>query len=902
MVAVVVWSSVYLLAGPELLRADDIKPEVGFGIALTGPSGVYSYVPDKWGVLHVHLVNRKQVPLELLAATYFEHEKTLQYGRRVWMPPRSRMVTWHPAKLPPQVAEGGKVFKFYSLVKDADQAGEDLIRTESGQMLHDGMLQVGDARAATGLIQDLGTPAGIEDLAIENLIETCRGEQELLRRLTLLSDPIFAPGDASLQSLDQLVVSSNRANNDAAGLTSIRRWLYGGGRLWVLLDRVDPRFLERLLGDELQCEVVDRVSLTTLHLDPTALAIQSGTVTEEHERPVELVRVLVSDVDVVYTTDGWPAAFWKTCGEGRLLVTTLGARGWMRPREAGSPPVPPREPSRAAEELKTDPRVDPRSGAQSGMNSFKLNDPMANLAAEFWSDRKTDVLPAEVLEPLVQEYIGYAVPARWLISGLLLGFSVTLAGLGIWLWRAGRLEWLGVVGPALSIGVSLVLVLLGRQQRQAVPPTVAEVQFAQAVTGTDDVLVQGQMGLFAPDAGSATLGSHHGGWVVPDMAGMQGTTRRMIWTDLDQWEWQNLPQVAGSRNATLTQSAALSERLSAEATFGPRGLTGRLHTGGRHHPEDAIIATNSGRIGVRLNGDGTFTAHSDQVFSEEQFLGAELLSDEQNRRRRVLRHMLEIPQPKSDNDDDQRPAAGGMSGDKGQSKHKATPKRIDYPRQPQLMFWTAPWDLGLRLPGDARTLGATLVAVPLKLQRPPAGTMVSLASPLLPYAGLISRNTDAAGSMWDRRTRTWQEKDSRSTMWLKFQLPRELLPVDPVSGRLVVRVTGPMRQFDVAGGNPTQTVPLKSWIDPVGTLTLDITDPAVLTPDREGALLLQIAGGDPRPPDLTSQDDQHGGDNKDGGANRDGRNNKDLSKTSAAGILSRWRIESLTLDLNVKTR
>ena len=73
MVAVVVWSSVYLLAGPELLRADDIKPEVGFGIALTGPSGVYSYVPDKWGVLHVHLVNRKQVPLELLAATYFEH-------------------------------------------------------------------------------------------------------------------------------------------------------------------------------------------------------------------------------------------------------------------------------------------------------------------------------------------------------------------------------------------------------------------------------------------------------------------------------------------------------------------------------------------------------------------------------------------------------------------------------------------------------------------------------------------------------------------------------------------------------------------------------------------------------------------------------------------------------------
>ena len=70
---VLVWGWVFSPVAPELLRADDIKPEVGFGIALTGPSGVYSYVPDKWGVLHVHLVNRKQVPLELLAATYFEH-------------------------------------------------------------------------------------------------------------------------------------------------------------------------------------------------------------------------------------------------------------------------------------------------------------------------------------------------------------------------------------------------------------------------------------------------------------------------------------------------------------------------------------------------------------------------------------------------------------------------------------------------------------------------------------------------------------------------------------------------------------------------------------------------------------------------------------------------------------
>ena len=113
---------------------------------------------------------------------------------------------------------------------------------------------------------------------------------------------------------------------------------------------------------------------------------------------------------------------------------------------------------------------------------------------------------------------------------------------------------------------------------------------------------------------------------MPDMTGMEGKTRRMVWTDLDEWRWENLPESAGLMNATLQQSSSLSERLEARATFGPEGLSGRLHASPAHDPSDAMLATREGRIGVELRDDGTFVARSHSVFTAEQFLAADLLS------------------------------------------------------------------------------------------------------------------------------------------------------------------------------------------------------------------------------------------------------------------------------------
>ena len=55
-------------------------------------AGTNAYVSGKWGVLRLNLTNPTLQSVEVLAATYFEDEPTLQYGRRVWMPDRKSVV------------------------------------------------------------------------------------------------------------------------------------------------------------------------------------------------------------------------------------------------------------------------------------------------------------------------------------------------------------------------------------------------------------------------------------------------------------------------------------------------------------------------------------------------------------------------------------------------------------------------------------------------------------------------------------------------------------------------------------------------------------------------------------------------------------------------------------------
>jgi hypothetical protein len=829
-----------LQQAPLSAQQPDSKPTVGFGVEMTGPGGLYTYAPNRWGVMHVNLVNRLETPLELLSSTYFDDQQTLQFGRQIWLPARSKLQSWHPVKIPEMLPENGTLANFHSLVMDRDGTNEVLIRTDSGQMQHAGSLYVSH-EMITGVIDSLEDghlPKSEESM---ELVASCRMKQALSRKISTVTDALFVPGQESLQPLDQLIICDSRPTRDAAGIAAIRQWLNAGGHLWVMLDQVDPELLEMLLGDDIQCEVVDRVSLNSIHIAPGPAGVRGSDSDAVFEQPVDLVRTVVAGVDLAYTVNDWPAAFWKDCGKGRLLVTTLGPRGWLEDRK---PAAAPRRPGRRTEAQAT-PETGPDPEKQLGKHI--PNDPMSYLCMDLWARRKIDPISPVQVEPLVQEYVGYAIPSRWLIVSLLSGFCGLLALAGFCLWRRGRMEWLGGIAPVLAVGVSLILIGIGQKNRQSVPATNASVQFIQIVEGTDDFLAEGQAGIYTPNPGQATLGGHAGGWMLPDMRGQEGTTRRMIWSDLDHWQWTHLPAAAGSRTALFSASNAMSQRVTAKAVFGPNGLTGRLQTSDGEPAEDLLIASNSGRIGVDLHPDGTFTARTANVFGSGKFLSAELLSDEQNRRRHVLEDLL------------------------------TNPKRKDYPAHPMLYFWTKPWDLGFEFAADSRPLGAALVAVPLELQRPPVGIEVSIPAPLLKYKVTYGPDGSKPTGMWDQLQLEWSEKSVPSSSWLRFQVPEVLLPVQPLGGRIVVSVLGPIGKLEIHGVGQGRIVPLKTWVDPVGTVEFQIPDGEFLTPDASGGILLRIGGGDAARPELTR------------------------TATSEGEKISYWRIESLRFDLKAKT-
>ncbi len=808
-----------------------------FSVVRLSTGGSYVYVPEKWGELHFSVVNAREEPREMICATSFDEQPQLQFGRRVWVPAKSILRISHPVVIPKFDVSRGRVLNLHTVVLDASEKDEVFLKTESGQNLHDGALVISRSNQITGLISSLGEGDGQLPDAVSELIQAGRVSQRLTNQVVSLYDQ-FLPADASgLHSFDQIVIADNRITDDFAALAALRIWLHAGGHLWVMLDRADPIVIERLLGDEFTGQVVDRVGLTSVRVDkvPTLADVEGATgEIVEYEEPVDFVRVVSSNMDVVNRVNGWPALMTMTVGEGKVFITTLGPHGWMKPT-----------PNNAKES--TDP---------SKTSHYSVTGPMNDFATEFFSIREPELLPITALEPQVREYVGYSIPSWNMIVGTLFCFATLLFAIGTLLLRAGRLEHLGWIGSLMAIGVSVLLLSIGRSYRHGIPGTVASVQLVQAIKGTDETRIQGLVATYQPEGTRSRISVNGGGRMMPDMTGLENATRRMVSTDLGAWYWENLAQPAGLRATEFARAETVADRIEAHATFDANGLVG-TYAGRLPAGTDALIATRSGRLAVTFDGPRKFVAKASEVFERDQYLGADLVSDEQDRRRRTFEKLL------------------------------ANPKRTDYPVKPQLMFWTDQWEHGFDFGDGLKRQGSTLVAVPLNIDRPANGTKFLIPSPLLTYRNRTQPDGQPSSTLWNYGRKEWQERSAPGVAWLRFQVPRELLPLTSNQARIDLKVTGPIGRVEFMGLKNGKTTSLKTIIDPVGALSIDINDPEALSIDEDGGLSLGIYAGDPSRPELTHSSGNPSGNASGQTANNSSRNTK----------VNYWRIESLTMQL-----
>lgn len=777
-----------LLVAPLTTTTGQEPPATIRSDVLIGPrsgGGMSRYYPGRWNLLRLRLINRGDSPATLQSTSFASEDSSEQYGRIVWLPSHAALETCYPIRFPPKTDSKQNSVDLRTLTTRADQSAEVLVRDDWGKLEGSNLLPLTEPRAVTGIVRPLGFPP--EEREYDQVLELIAAS----RRTTFLPSPVHEMGDAFLpptvegfQAFDQFVVADSRIGRDEAALAAIRLWLASGRRLWLMLDQIDAATVENLLGESCKLSEIDRVGLTTIRLQWTGTNNEDRIATSDHERPVTFVRVIPGDVEVVCTIDGWPAAFWLNYGAGRILVTTLGARGWLE-QQPGLPP--------------------------------QLHGPATELASQFFAPETVRRPLPKAMEPVVQDYVGYAIPERRLVTGLLGGFTLVLVVMGLGLWRCGRIEQFGVYGPLLGLAVGAVLVGIGLQQRQAAAPTSVRLQIAEVLPDGEAAQLRGVSGVYRPDGGPAVLEGIHGGWLTPDTTGLAGVTRRLLWSDLDQWHWDNIQQPAGLRVAEFETSSRFAAPFQVRATCGPDGILGRVSLPAEMHPEDAVVVTADGRIGATLNPDGTFSAASAAVFSSQQFVAADVLSDEQRRRARVLESL------------------------------RTDSAWIGYPHEPMLAFWTPPLEDGLRFGPGLNGLGAALIFAPLGLTRPDPGADIVIPSPLISYREGRGPDGSEPQGLFDRRSRQWQERSGPSAAWLQCQLPPALglLKLQRVS--VVVRVAGPVGRLELAGWKDGRRTVLQNWKAPVGTLTAELSDLTALPVSRDGTFRISVSGGEPAP-------------------------------------------------------
>jgi hypothetical protein len=770
------------------------------------PTGIRGNATESWGAYTFALTNFGDTDRLARVLVLYEPLEQVQYGRDVWVPAHSVLSSWllvGPANQ--QEHEGTRDIQ--NLLYDRTGGTEILVRPRGERVVRSrGVVYRKRDRErdpTTSILLDEEVP---EPPPYGKLPRPDSPNEESLsfvrafRLMLQLSDLVqqvnagpMPPMREVFDGIDHFVIASNRIARDPSGMQALRHWLEQGGKVWVMLDLIDPEVIAPLLGDALDFRLVDRVGLTSfrVHTHPSGERMAEPPL-QEHDRPVTFARILLpANEPVKNTVNGWPTWFTRQVGRGEVVFTTLGFRGWVRPRRPG----------------------EPAPFAQGSPNFPVPQSPLDQVGLVLQPQRESSPFRIESFEPMLTEEIGYSVVGRGTVIWTFGAFILAGLALGVGLRRSRRPELLGWLGPIFALGSAGAFLLIGESSRRSAPPTLATAQIVDAVSGQAEAAVHGLMAVYRPESGLTEARADRGGFFEVDMAGIEGQTRRLVVTDRDAWHWENLSLPAGVRTAPFHDTIRLDQPIRAVAHLGPDGLEGKL-TGPFSDLADALVNTPSGRnLVVHLNPDGTFRAGNADILPKGEFLGGAVLSDRQQQRQKIYRALLDRPR----------------------AIHATTGRNV-------LLAWGRPFELPFVLaPAGSdrentgqRHVGSALFFIPLTLERPAPGGSVTIPAPLISYLRIVD-----AGII-----RPVLESNENIDMHLRFQLPTEVLPFQVERARLRLKIDAPSRRVTVSGREGDRRVELAHADSPLDPVRVEITDKPLLGLDAEGGLHLNVTIGE----------------------------------------------------------
>ncbi|MEX2215281.1 MAG: hypothetical protein WD768_14205 [Phycisphaeraceae bacterium] len=637
------------------------------------------------------------------------------------------------------------------------------------------MLDQVDDSFAQSLLGDAWTIQVIDKVYLTNVSFQSPGKTALTVRMS---------DDLNITLDGKPVVKLTRGEkNVAAGLDKLSKQI--ANRLKDKVESLDRRALIYITGgvDGNLAEDLIRAVRTATETD--------SIIDREHEKPVTCVRVLAPGFETMHSVAGWPVALQKAVGKGSVMVTTLGPRGWVEPVL-----VPATNPDGTVER-------DEKGHQHFAFGHFALR-PLEDISIWLHQERAADPLPSRDFTNYLSEQIGYQIVGRGTVMIVLTLLCAAILLNGLWLAKRGRLEHLAIFAVAAAVVMSIAMIVIGSRARTAVPATLAEAQFVQVAPDQQYAIVSGMFTVYNPGTGSsaiegenATLKGDAGGLVLPMNLQHLGLKRvQLLWTDVDKWEWRNVPLPSGANLQAATEHILpMHEPVSALVSFDAQGAVGVVHGGSLGRLDDMLIVTSSGAAVPRVEPYGAFHASQSDVLPPGQFASG-AIDDARRRRLAILQSLLG-----SERETDSRvgtPTRAEVKVDALGAPIGAQRSRLPstYPASPMLLAWADAIELGFERPAVTQTTGSALVAIPLSIVRPAAGTTVSIPSAFLPYR-VGKTQFGITSPVFDERRRQWNDSPRPSAFALEFQIPTELGKLKLTEANFTLDISAPAFKVEV---------------------------------------------------------------------------------------------------------
>jgi hypothetical protein len=809
---------------PRALLAQEEQEPTAYLQSFTG-YGMRAFVGNRWGGLQLNAVNPTSEDREVFVTIFNTKDQVDQYCKKVWVPANSRITTWLPffagtgerhvlgthatnsgpsqdALGPPGLAlapPSEAPLDIRAWVVDVRDGVETPVPTQTGENFVEIRIPLALREQRSAILHDHErTGPESKDMVYEAMV-AMRVATRNTRRISELVPGEIPVDSVVLGTFDNILIATDDIFRQTGFIEALKGWLLKGGQLWLMLDKVSPDVAQQILGDCVVMEWVDDTSMNSFTLEAKNDPINPATELF-HEDPVTQRRVLLNGGEVEMEINGWPALFWLPYGRGKIMVTTLEARGWVR-KFSEQDVVAGMGGRGAVNEMQR----------QLFQQDFVLIDPMKSAAEKFVEGNRTPA-PAPIdSRQFAADQIGYSIPSRFLIGSVLFTFCIVLAGSGWYLMSIDRASLMLGLSPILALVCGGVLYGVGAANRQQAPETLSELQFVRVVNGSTQLDMESTGTVYVTSGEERKITSSAGDLVHLQRTEANNEYRRMIWSDDHVWDLDHVVLPAGQSYIAQPTIEQIERPVRVSATFDPSGLKGTLDIPGVVKPTDGVIVFEKGFAPVRFEGANAFRVDAEDSLALGQFISSDVLSDQQRQHQEFYRQMF---------------------------IEKGDWEAV----RPLLFFWDDVRPISVTIPGVENHTGAAFYSVPLTLSKPEAGTSVRIPQSLLQ----LRTGSDALGNMvsplYSWRSGEWVESKSYSTVFLRFRIPDALLPIRLDRVKLSIDLQAEDRAVEFATLVDGELSPLKRVESPREAFTFEVEDPASLSlnPKNEWVFALKV--------------------------------------------------------------